>query len=242
MSVYPYSQIQQFSDDLRVRLFPLICEINALPVLHFHTSWLDTTDEQADLQVLLQYSSALPDLSRFLLKRYRLKSVWIHDFVEPRTRILLINAQALNKLVFYLGLIIISPHLRKIIDGNMLRKLGEAVGIDAFEFARKKAAFYNPGFIGKIIKVDSESINPEGVYEEAMKKGVMCLGLIFWEEEKAIRNRVAIKLPKKYARLIVSGIFDKAPTGKLENYRKAIFNIFLKLTKEIEPSWKTIFV
>lgn len=239
-TVYQYND-RSSEDDLRLRLLPLICELNALPIRQFHPTWLESTDEWPDIATLAQHPTALPDLSAFMMKRYRLKSVWVHDFTELRYRLLLMNSVSLNRVVYYLGLIVVSPYLRKLIDGGAIRDMRQAIGQDEFEFTRKKAAFYNPAYLGKLIKVDRHALTPQTIRDEIIKRGVMCMGLLYWDEDKSIKTRLAIKLPKANARLIVSKAFDKAPKDRLNSFRDTLFKVIIKLIKEVEPSWQTIF-
>ncbi len=238
----PGDYTESEADALRLRLLPWICELNAMPIRQFHSSWLKSIDEWSDIATLASYPEALPDLSAYILKRYRLKPVWLHDFREFRHRLLLVQTEALNRIVFHLGLIIVSPYIRKLIDGQVIRAYREVLGEDAFEFSRKKSLFFNPGYLSKLIKVDPKEVTVERVHETVIKKGMMCMGLLFWEDDKSVRTRLAVKLPKEHARLIVSKAFEKGPQDKLVAFRDSLRKILFKLIKEIEPTWHTIFV
>lgn len=228
--------------DLRLRLLPLIINFNTMPINQFHSTWLQSTNEWDDMSQLLQSREAIPDISRYIMRRYRLKSAWVHDFTELRHRILLIDGVCLNRLACLLGLIVFSRYIRKIIDGEILKVLRESLGEDFFEFARKRAAFYNPQFLNRMIKVDPNKIGPHNIVDEVRKKGVICFGLLFWNDEKNLKTRLAIKLPKQYAPQILRDPPKGASTERLNEFRDGIFKIVIKLIKEAEPTWQTIFV
>ena len=222
-------------------LFPLIYELNHLVVRHIHPSWFAGLPFSAEILALKDYNNSQKLLSDTLRKSFQLESEWLMNFDSKISRFVLMDNHELMYLVRYLGMVCVSPMIKKVISGGSLRVLKSILGEVAFEFVKKTAAFYHPQQLAGLAKVKLKNIEDEqAVHQSIETAGIRCLALMVAMESTEFKRRIALKLPKHYADVLDFVVAEDQMEKNLED-SLSIYKISRKLTHDLSITCRPIF-
>ncbi len=231
-------------DPIQVQLFPLIYEFNYLFCRHVHPSWYEqATPFFNEISLFQQYSNSQFSISNFLKKLFDLQDEIYINFDTQLSRFSLMENRELLYLVHYLGLVCVSPFIKKVIDGGTLRVLKDMLGEKDFEFAKKSAVFYQPhalfGLVG--MKLDFADKTREEMTHRMMLCGIRCLALMYVDEPIALKKRMMLKLPKQYAEIFEVSAGKKNMEKRMVD-SLSIYKVARKLIFDLGLTCRPIFV
>lgn len=154
---------------------------------------------------------------------------WFLDFMEPRTRLALLDVSTLQRLAMHLGLAANAKAVAQCIMRPQVQAIKEAYGEDGYQFAVKRAPF---------LTVDCSTLLPEpetvcDLPERIHQQGHMGIALCFAQEPKQLRQWIELTLPKEFTRTPDKGAANA----------DAIWTVIRRLlTKEVAPEWAPCFV
>lgn len=174
-------------------LLPVIGEFNFLPGRYLHSSWLQALPYAALLDKLRRCPRSEARVSRYLLDLFGLGDQYWFDFTEPLLRIALLKGVALDKLVFFAGLVCVSSHIQHAVLRAEVQQLRHSLGDEAYGFALKRAPFLVPA--GSFPESERRV---QGIRFHALLTGLHCLSGAFAGRPPALTRRLLLKLPQAW--------------------------------------------
>jgi hypothetical protein len=137
-------------------------------------------------------------LSHYLLSHWRLEQRYWCDFSTPVVCLALAEADVLEKLVLYLGLVLNIRYIRQTVERDKVRVLKERIGEEAFLFALKRAPFLGLGTPPSATEL-STSLPPEDFHQKVRAIGLHCLASTMAEyTDPSLIQRLLFKFPKAH--------------------------------------------
>lgn len=223
-------------------LFPLIYEFNHLAIHHIHPSWFEQLPSAKEIAFLKDYSYSHSALSAFIKRVLNIDSQWFMEFEPQTARLVLMSNEELLCVARYLGIVCVSPLIKKVMGGGALRSLKSMLGEEGFEFSRKAAAFYHPHWLAQVVELEYPLIDDiPAVSRYVETAGLRCLALMIATEPVQLKQRFIFKFPKEQASLFDIQIVEDQMEKNMEE-SLSIFKIVKKLIKDLNLTCRPIFV
>lgn len=222
-------------------LFPLIYELNQLAIRHIHSSWLIDLPFSAEILALKEYKNSQQRLSDLVKKSLKIEPEWWDNFDSKFSRFVLMDNAELMYLIRYLGMVCVSPVVKKVIHGGSLRQLKSILGEADFEFVKKTAAFYYPQRLAGLAKVRLTNIEDGQSVNQAIETaGIRCLALMVTSEPALLKQRIVLKLPKYYAHILDFVVPEDQMEKSLDD-SLSVYKIARKLINDMSITCRPIF-
>jgi YOP proteins translocation protein K (YscK) len=217
-------------------LVRLAYEFNFFPLNYIHQSWFSVI---LNGELLDRLNAKFPNnekLSSHILDILKISDKFVWDFGTDVLKLALLEPLLLWRLQLYMGLVLYSPVLRKIISGDLRRTLMEEIGVEGFEFAIKKAPFF---YRDELIA----SLLVEGEFDEAalsqisqvlVKMGSLILMSCYSGTPVSFYKRLVLKLP--HNSVPTKDDFKRYP--ELLNSQEGVERLAVRVMDEIKPSWR----
>lgn len=131
-------------------------------------------------------------LSKLLQKLFKLEGRTFYHFEEPRLRLALMEGRVLNELLTKVGAVYYSERIGRIILKREVLDLKKSIGEDIYFFATKKASLIK----NLAPKIETPELK-ELTRDDLMEVGKLCLEICFAGEDKALTDRLILKMPSK---------------------------------------------
>ena len=167
-------------------------------------------------------------LSRYLADKFELQKYCFEAFAKSRTRLALVSAATLQRLLYFAGTAYYKERICHLISKDQVTLLKEKVGEKAYLFAVKRAPFLMP----KAFSIQSIARATDSLQEDVVNAGKECIELYFADEPKPLLNRLKLKFPAGLSFNFnkTLAVEERAP---LENFLHRI--LFRELGKEWKP-------
>lgn len=229
-----------FLKGLAARRDPLLAEIvrfNFLPSSYIHPSWTRDLAVAGPLWDRLARSRrAHAHLSALVLESFGLGDDYCLDFRDPGRRLALLDGAALARIALFVGVVLSAPWVTRIIHGGTLRALKAGIGVEAYEFAVKRAPFLRPGFESPPLDDGpggGDGGDPSGRVRRA---GLACLAACFADEPAAVVNRLRLKFPRDGQPPVGLGDEGGGAAAGLAPKAKAVALVH-RVIREVASSW-----
>lgn len=212
-------------------IFGLAIEFNLFPVRYIHLSWLQK-DEHHQLIARLKLNEATHfNVSEHLLKRFKLSENFDFDFSTPEKRVVFASAEELEKLAYYLGLILNEEVIRSVIRRKERLALEQCLGTEAYRFAVKKAPFISQvsHHSGPSLLIDWNHL--DRFKEYLISSGLQVIGTALSGTSVAIRKRLTLKLPRQWHKILSD------PKGRTLG-RVQSTQLMIKTHREVNRQWR----
>ena len=224
-------QAEMFSTQSGTSIFSLAVEFNLFPVRYMHLSWLQK-DEHYKLIAQLKVNDATHfNLSDHLLKRFKLRDEFDFDFSAKEKRIVFATSEELERLAFYLGIILNESVIRSAVRRKDRIALEHCLGEDAYQFAVKKAQFISrvSQHAGPSLLIDYNHLDRFKQY--LVTSGFQVIAGALSGTSVAIRKRLALKLPKEWQKTLSN------PKGLSLNKAQCV-QLMIKTHREVNRQWR----
>lgn len=210
----------------RSPVFSLIYQFNLLPSRYMHASWADELFTHELWQRLKDSPRAEPHLNRLILGDLGVSGTFPADFGDLAARLALVDGTTIDRLALHLGMVVEGAALRRVIAGEEVRRLREALGADAHAFAVQRAPLLAAaaGLPGSVEPGDPPLI------ERLRSAGLSLIGSAMAGLPPEILKRFLLKLPRT-----ARGSF--IPSDRAARALTLISRVF----KETEPKWASLF-
>lgn len=206
-----------------------VLEFNLRPIHYIHPSWLAELPHAVLIERLRSSPRATTWLSHYLLSHWRLEQRYWYDFSTPVACLALAEANVLEKLVLYLGLVLNIRYIRQTVERDKVRVLKQRIGEEAFLFTLKRAPFLGLGTPPSTTEL-SASLPPEDFPQKVRAIGVHCLASTMAEyDDPCLIQRLLFKFPKAHQA-------DFVITPELRE-RPDVMALPIKLLTNLEPQW-----
>ena len=174
-----------------------LLDFNYAPATYIDVSWLQALDHGGVATALLNNPTALPWVSKFVLRTFNLTDDVDFNFESDVKQIALLARPKLAQTVYHAGVSLNSAMLRSIIKRQERSAMEACIGADAFMFAVKKAP-YIAGALPESFPCDFQ-INwndPDEMKKHLFRSGVKLLGTVLKKEPECYKCRLLFKFPK----------------------------------------------
>lgn len=212
-------------------LFNHMVEFNLFPIRYVHMSWLKTDNHFRLLKGLKSSGPAQFNISNYLLGKFGIDNEFDYDFSRVEKRVVFARSEEIERLAFYLGLILNEGIIRSVIRRDERLALQKCLGEDAYRFAVKKAQFLSRDSepLGPSLLIDWEHLDRFKSYLEI--NGRQVIATAFSDYPGAFRQRLVLKMPDSWKKDLSSpdaGGLSKAKCVKL----------LVKTHKEVNRQWR----
>lgn len=212
-------------------LFALIREFNLRPGRYMHASWAEALFTPELWRRLRQSRRAEPSLSRLMLRNLGLAGSFpAAVFAEPRARLALLDPEALERLALHLGIAAEGAALRRVIEGERVRRLRVALGAEACAFAVQRAPLLAPQADEAETADDIDEDSLPALAERLRSAGRAVLARALGGLPPEVLDRFRLKLPR---RPDLDFILSNRSAGA------AAFSV--RVLRETEPRWASLF-
>ena len=200
---------------------------------YVHPSWIENDQYVELIDQLKPNEKSHLSLSRYLLKRFNLVDDFDFDFSDIEKRVVFAAEEELEKLAFYLGIILNESVIRTVIVRSEREALRRCLGDDGYQFAVKKAQF----FIQSSTQPEPSLLIDWNYLDKfkrfLMRTGFQVIGQAFSKHSVAIRKRLVLKLPKEWYK-VMNG------SNKLSLGVDQAAQLMVKTHKEANRQWRPL--
>lgn len=212
-------------------LFNHMVEFNLFSIRYVHMSWLKTDEHFRLLKGLQSSVPAQFNISSYLLNKFGIANEFDYDFGRLDKRVVFASAKEIERLAFYLGLILNEGAVRSVIRRDERVALQKCLGEEAYRFAVKKAQFISRASekSGPSLLIDWKHLDRFKAYLET--NGQQVISMAFSDLPGAFRQRLILKMPSSWKKTLSSpdaGGLSKAQCVKL----------LVKTHKEVNRQWR----
>ena len=212
-------------------ILSLAVEFNLYPVRYMHSSWLQKDEHYKLIAHLKVDESTHFDLSDHLLKRFKLNDDFDFDFEAKEKRIVFASTEELEKLAFYLGIILNENVIRAAVRRKERLVLEQCLGKEAYQFAAKKAQF-----ISRVSQQAGPSLLIDWNHLDRFKQflvtsGIQVIGRALSGASPGFRKRLTLKLPREWQKTLNN------PKG-LSLSKAQCVQLMIKTHREVNRQWR----
>ncbi|MFK0571413.1 SctK family type III secretion system sorting platform protein [Endozoicomonas sp.] len=214
-----------------VSLFSHMVEFNLFPIRYVHLSWLKSDDNFRLLKGLKSSEPAQFNLSSYLLSKFGIANNYDYDFGRLDKRIVFAGAEEIERLAFYLGLVLNEGTIRSVIRRDERIALQKCLGDEAYRFAVKKAQFISRASeqAGPSLLIDWKHLERFKAYLVA--NGQQVIATAFSDLPGAFRQRLILKMPSSWKKTLGS-----PGAGGLS--QSQCVKLLVKTHKEVNRQWR----
>ncbi|HLO79141.1 MAG TPA: SctK family type III secretion system sorting platform protein [Magnetospirillum sp.] len=210
----------------RSPFFSLVYQFNLLPSRYMHASWADELFTPEIWRRLQESPRAEPHLNRMILGDLGVSGTFPADFCGWAARLALVDGTTVDRLALHLGMVVEGAALRRVIAGEEVRRLREALGADGHAFAVQRAPLLAAA-AGLPSPVNSGG---SPLIERLRSAGISLIGSAMAGLPPEILKRFLLKLPRT-----ARGSF--IPSDRSARALALTTRVF----KETEPKWASLF-
>ena len=212
-------------------LFSLAVEFNLYPVRYLHLSWLKKDEHYQIVQQLKSSEATHFNLSNYLLQRFNLRDTFDFNFDSKEKRIAFASSEELSRLAFYLGIILNEGVIRSAVRRKERVALEHCLGVDAYQFAVKKAQFISrmSEQAGPSLLVDWNHLDRFKQY--LTTSGLQVIARAYADAPAAFRKRLILKMPKDCYKTL-----NNPKAVKLN--KEQCVRLMLKTHREVNRQWR----
>lgn len=222
--------MQPSADDQQLMLQQVI-EFDLLPSHYLNDQWLEG-DELQPVYVALSNHSVRSHfhLSQYLIKRFSLNTDAFQDFTQPVSRIALASSDEIERLEFYVGIVLNAAAIRAVVMKQEYRALNNCLGEAAFNFARRRAAYMvSPNaHLGPPMLIPWDNL--ESFKQQLAVCGRRVLFDAFAHFDDGFINRLRLKMSPQWTQ-----INAEAPSQLTVEQSQSLL---IKTHKEVNPRWR----
>lgn len=214
-----------------VSLFDLITEFNFYPVRYIHLSWLKRDEHFRLIGRLKSSATTQFNLSSYLLGRYKVDGVFDFDFRRLEKRVVFASAEEIEKLAFYLGLVLNENVIRSVVRKDERIALKKCLGESAFQFAVKKAQFISRASVstGPSLLIDWNHLDRFRMFLKT--SGFQVIATAFRDAPVGFRKRLALKMPQGLQKILND-------TGSITMDGSQCARLVIKTHREVNRQWR----
>jgi YOP proteins translocation protein K (YscK) len=219
-------------------MFEKVACFNYLPAAYINDSWIESP-KLSGLYRQVQVHLSLYQRSDMLFTMLGLDRHVFSDFDGGFTyrRIAFLDKPVFDHLAFKLGLIYLSPILKRTIDGTLARALKQALEEDEIFFIQKTADFFAADFFYTLFnEVVFKLDQTEKIRLQLTRVGHIILYVLFKNEPNLFFSRFCLRLDAK----LVTWMLGKEKV-LTDTEKKQLVKLMIKLLNNIEPSCKALF-
>ncbi|WP_419537125.1 SctK family type III secretion system sorting platform protein [Endozoicomonas sp.] len=220
-----------FEEYSGVSLFSRMVEFNLFPIRYIHASWLKSDDHFRLLKGLKSSKPAQFNISSYLLSKFGIGHDFDYDFSRVEKRIVFASAEEIERLAFYLGLVLNEGTIRSVIRREERVALQKCLGDEAYRFAVKKAQFISRASekAGPSLLIDWKHLDRFKTYLVA--SGQQVIATAFSDLPGAFRQRLILKMPSSWKKALSS-----PEAGGLSQPQSV--KLLVKTHKEVNRQWR----
>ena len=179
-------------------MFEKVVRFNFLPSDYLHETWLDLP-QLSGLYCKLQLNLTLYQRSEALFSLLKLdRTITSFDDAFVYRRLALLEKPIFDHLALKLGLIYLSPMLKKSINGSLIRSLRASLSEEELFFLEKTADFFAADFIFSlfnqiVFKLDES----DKLRLQLIRVGYLIFFVLFRNEPKYFFDRFCLRLDSK---------------------------------------------
>jgi len=215
-------------------MFEKVVQFNFLPSDYLHETWLDLP-QLSNLYCKLQGSLTLYQRSEVLFSLLKLDrtTVSFEDSFIYR-RLALLERPVFDHLALKLGLIYLSPILKKNINGALIRSLRISLSEEELFFLEKTADFFASDFLFSLFSQVAFKLDESDKLKlQLVRVGYLIFFVLFRNEPKYFFDRFCLRLDSK---LVVWMSGKEKVLSSAE--KRQLIQVIIKLLNHIEPSCK----
>ena len=166
---------------------------NCQPSRWLHDDWWATLPHAELLRRAARSPRGAGRIDQWLLAHFRLAGHWVTDFSSPVARCALLPPPHLEAVVFYAGVTLNHPAIRRVVLADAVRRLRARIGAEAHDFALTRAA---------AVLADEQATlalpRRGDARAHLLVSGLCCLGQALAGAPAGLRGRVVLKLPRRW--------------------------------------------
>ncbi len=171
-----------------------VIEFNLLPLLYATDEALERIIPELNARCALGWGAGTRAFSRLLLKRMKIKELFL-EFDRPFKRAALLDAGEILRLILLMGAVMHRERIAAAIGRRQVEALKRELGEEVYTFALKRAPLV-AGSLPRGIAPETENLA-----EDVKTAGTRCFSLCFCGEPEALRKRLELKLPGWFEKL-----------------------------------------
>lgn len=176
----------------------MIYVFNYLPNRYLHRTWWQSLDHGRELAQLANFERAETRVAEIILKLFKLTGCYKHEFISPLEKLSLLSETDLCKLANHLGVCFTCKDISSSILKSEKVEYKQELGSDAYLFAHSKA---------KILRdssniTESYPVKTGSLLIHNHTIGLHVLGKAFMDSERALIQRLVLKLGRPYEQFI----------------------------------------
>ncbi|MCK5889862.1 MAG: SctK family type III secretion system sorting platform protein [Methylococcales bacterium] len=178
---------------------------NYLPNRYLHKTWWQTLDHGDELEKLAGFGRMEKHVSEIILRLFNLSDTYHREFNTPLERVALLPESDIHELAHYLGLCLTHKAITQSILKAEKLVFQQQLEKKAYSFAMTEAqTLCNSNNCS-----ESYPVKAIHIMEQSSWIGLRILGKALAKTDKALTQRLVLKLGKPYAQLV-----QKAPLFK----------------------------